>query len=177
MSDEADSAKPLYVAVIGPSAAGQELCDLAREAGAELARLGTVVVIGSVLGVSGAAARGAAAEGGTVVALLPGYTRPVDDLPAEVLRIPTGLGELCNGLVVRAADAVLSVGGGWGTLIEVATAQRTEVPVVSLSGWRISDAAGMPTVGPDQARTVVEAVEKARAAARIRRADDAGRIG
>jgi uncharacterized protein (TIGR00725 family) len=58
--------------------------------------------------------------------------------------LPTGLGELRNALLVRAADAVIAVGGSWGTLSEIALARRTGVPVVCLGGWQVRDAAGEP---------------------------------
>ena len=49
--------------------------------------------------------------------------------------MPTGLGEARNALVVRAADAVVAVGGGWGTLSEIALALKTGVPVVGVGTW------------------------------------------
>jgi hypothetical protein len=60
--------------------------------------------------------------------------------------LPTGLGELRNVLVVRAADGVIAVGGSWGTLSELALAERTSVPTVSLGGWQIADASGATLV-------------------------------
>ena len=73
--------------------------------------------------------------------------------------IPTGLGELRNGLIVRAADAVIAVGGAYGTLSEVALALKTGVPVVGLETWEIAgiEAVGAPAVA------VARAVEEARA--------------
>jgi uncharacterized protein (TIGR00725 family) len=77
------------------------------------------------------------AVGGVSVGLLPGRDRDDAD-PRLTVALPTGLGELRNGLVVGAADAVLAVGGSWGTLSEIALALRTGKPVVCLAGWRIS---------------------------------------
>jgi uncharacterized protein (TIGR00725 family) len=155
----------IYVGVIGPSAASPAECDLSRAVGALLADAGAVLVTGSVAGVSGAAAAGATGRGGTVLALAPGYDRVGPDLTVSV---PTGLGELSNGLVVRAADALVSVGGGWGTLMEVALARRTGVPVMSLLGWQVRDAHGAPVEGPVAAPDPAAAVELALAAARSR---------
>ena len=53
------------------------------------------------------------------------------------IAIPTGLGELRNGLLVRAAEVVIAIGGAFGTLSEVALALKTGVPVVGLNTWAI----------------------------------------
>src|SRR3954447_11561546 len=129
-------AAPLQIAVIGPSQADETTCRYAAAVADRLARSGAVVIVGGEAGVSRVAAQAAHAAGGVVVGLRPGYHRTDLD---EVLTvsIATGLGELSNGLVVRAADAIISVGGSWGTLIEIALAQRTGVPAVSVYGWLI----------------------------------------
>lgn len=127
-----------YVAVVGPSAATDEQAAAAAELGGALARRGHVVVCGGGGGVMAAASRGAAEAGGLVVGLLPGDDRRAGN-PHLTVAIPTGLGELRNGLVVRAADALVAVGGSWGTLSEVALAVRTGVPVVTLGFWRLAD--------------------------------------
>jgi hypothetical protein len=67
--------------------------------------------------------------------------------------IPTGLGELRNGLIVRAADAVIAVGGKYGTLSEIALALKTGVPVIGLGTWEID--------GVERVRSPEEAVERA----------------
>jgi hypothetical protein len=84
----------------------------------------------------GAACRGAAGAGGVTVGILPGLERHAANEWVAVA-IPTGLGELRNGLVVRSADAVIAVGGAYGTLSEVALALKTGVPVVGLHTWAI----------------------------------------
>jgi uncharacterized protein (TIGR00725 family) len=166
----------VYVGVIGPSAAGPRSNALAREVGAALADHGAVVVVGGTAGVSISALEGARERGGVVVGLLPGYDRSAAD-PRLSVALPTGLGELCNGLVVRTSDVLLSVDGGWGTLLEIALAQRTSVPVVSLRGWQIRDADGQELAGPVGADTVDEAVRLALDAGRARRMADSRRIG
>lgn len=130
---------PHYVAVVGPSAPEDpDLLDEARAAGRQLAGRGWVVVTGGLGGVMAAAAAGVAQQGGTAVALLPGSDRGAAG-PGHTVAIPTGLGELRNALLVRTVDAVLAVGGSWGTLSEIALAARTGVPVFSVSGWDLSD--------------------------------------
>ena len=144
-----------YVAVVGPGdSASADDITTAREVGRLLAEAGAVVLTGGRGGVMAAATEGAASAGGPTVALLPGSDRSVSS--ASIV-IPTGLGELRNGLLVRAADAVIAVGGSWGTLSEIALAQRTGVPVVCLAGWDVRDATGTP-VGLSRAASPADAV-------------------
>ena len=143
---------PHYVAVVGPSAPDNpDLLDQATSAGRLLAGHGWVVVTGGLGGVMAAAAAGVAEAGGTAVALLPGSDREAAS-PGHTVAIPTGLGEMRNALVVRTVDAVLALGGSWGTLSEVALAARTGVPVFAVAGW---DLAGLGD-GPDAATPVVD---------------------
>ena len=83
-----------------------------------------------------AASRGAQQAGGTVVGLLPGSDRAAAN-EWVTIALPTGLGELRNGLVVRAADVVVAVGGAYGTLSEIALALAAGVPVLGLASWPI----------------------------------------
>ena len=97
-----------------------------------------------------AACRGAKEAGGTTVGLLPGSYRGQAN-PYVDVALPTGLGEARNALVVRTADALLAVGGGYGTLSEIALALRTGKPVVGLRTWEIE--------GIEAAASPAEAVE------------------
>jgi len=90
-----------------------------------------VVVAGGLGGVMEAASRGAAQAGGSVIGLLPGLDRAAANRWVTIA-LPTGMGELRNGLVVRAADAVIAVGGAYGTLSEVALALKAGKPVVGV---------------------------------------------
>ena len=148
-----------YVAVLGPGDATDEQRAIAYEVGRLLAERGVVVVTGGLGGVMAAACAGCADAGGLSVGLLPGPRRTEDDAPATIT-IPTGLGELRNGLVVRAADAVIAVGGSWGTLSEIALAQRLDVPLVSIRGWQVTDGDGAPVPSQvaDSALDAVQAV-------------------
>ena len=123
----------MVVAVCG---SGDEESDVAFELGRLLARRGAVVVTGGLGGVMASASRGAASAGGTVVGVLPGLDRREANEWVTVA-IPTGLGELRNGLVVRAADAVVAVGGGYGTLSEIALALKAGKRVVGIGSWEI----------------------------------------
>ncbi len=124
-----------YVAVIGASVPEDpSLVDLAAEAGRLLAERGWVLVTGGLGGVMAAAASGAAAAGGAAVAILPGLDRAAAS-PGHTVVVPTGMGEMRNALIVRSVDAVLAVGGSWGTLSEIGFAARTGVPVFAVAGW------------------------------------------
>ncbi|QCB95082.1 TIGR00725 family protein [Cellulomonas shaoxiangyii] len=142
----------VYVAVVGPSAPTTAQERDAEEVGAALARRGHVVVCGGRGGVMEAVARGAAGAGGEVVGLLPGTDR-AEANPYVTVALPTGLGDVRNALVVRAADVVVAVGTSWGTLNEVALAVSVGTPVVAIGGWPLPDAGG-----PRYVRTPAEAI-------------------
>jgi uncharacterized protein (TIGR00725 family) len=125
-----------YVAVVGPAEATPEQETVAEAVGAGLAAAGAVLVSGGHGGVMAASCRGAAGAGGLTLGILPGLHRPEAN-PWVAVPIPTGLGELRNGLIIRAADAVIAVGGAYGTLSEAALALKTGVPVVGLGTWEI----------------------------------------
>jgi uncharacterized protein (TIGR00725 family) len=95
-----------------------------------------VVVCGGLGGVMEAACRGAKEADGTTVGLLPGSDRAQANRYVDVA-VPTGLGEARNALVVRTADALVAVGGGYGTLSEIALALRAGKAVVGLESWEI----------------------------------------
>jgi uncharacterized protein (TIGR00725 family) len=129
----------MYIAVVGPgddaTPAEQEL---AEQVGYLLATSGAIVLTGGLAGVMAAAAAGCARGCGISVGLLPGDRRSAGSAELTVC-LPTGLGELRNGLLVRAADGLIAIGGSWGTLSEIALARRARVPVLGLGGWRLAD--------------------------------------
>jgi uncharacterized protein (TIGR00725 family) len=127
----------VYVAVCGPNDANAEELGWAEDVGRELARAGAVLLNGGLGGVMEAAARGASAEGGTSIGILPGTSRR-DANRHLTLSIPTGMGEARNALLIRAADAVIAISGEFGTLSEVAFALKIGVPVVGLHTWELS---------------------------------------
>jgi uncharacterized protein (TIGR00725 family) len=111
-----------------------------------------VIVCGGLGGVMEAACRGAKDAGGTTIGILPGADRAAAN-PFVDVAIPTGLGEARNALVVRAADAVIAVGGGYGTLSEVALALKAGKRVVGVGTWDIDGVDPAP-----DARAAVETV-------------------
>lgn len=148
-----------YVAVVGPSGdLDPTMARAAEETGRLLAEAGCVVVTGGGTGVMEAASRGARTAGGTTVGILPGHDRSEGNRHLTVA-LPTGLGELRNGLVVRAVDVVVAVGGSWGTLSEIALARRTGVPVYVVAGWDLTTVADDgPVVVADPAEAVAGAL-------------------
>jgi uncharacterized protein (TIGR00725 family) len=148
-----------WIAVVGPGSASPDELALAEEAGASVAAAGCGLVCGGLGGVMEAACRGARSRGGLTLGLLPGLDR--DEANGWVIvAVPTGLGEARNALVVRAADAVVAIGGGWGTLSEIALALKTGVPVVGVHTWEPARD-GEPVAGIVAAADATEAVELA----------------
>lgn len=111
-----------------------------------------------------AACRGARQAGGLTVGLLPSTDAHAAN-PAVVLPIVTGMGEARNVILIHSAEAVVAVGGGWGTLSEIALARRAGLTVVGLQSWQPSGAENLV----EPATTPEAAVELAVAAARQRR--------
>ena len=140
-----------YVAVVGPADASPEQLGVAEEVGARLAAAGAVVVTGGLGGVMEAACRGARSLGGRTLGILPGEDRNAANDWVEIA-VTTGLGELRNGLVVRASDALVAVGGGYGTLSEVALGLRVGRPVVGLGTWHVHgiEHVGTPSEAADR---------------------------
>jgi uncharacterized protein (TIGR00725 family) len=145
-----------YVAVIGASDATEWELAMAEEVGRRLARAGAVLVCGGLGGVMNAAATGAAAEGGTSVGILPGEDR-TGASPHLTVAVTTGFGEGRNVLVARSADAVIAVGGEFGTLSEVALALKMDKRVVGLGTWdlRRDDTDADPLVRVETAEEAV----------------------
>ena len=126
----------LYIGVAGASRAERALVEQGERLGRRLGEADVVVVCGGGGGVMEAVCRGVRAAGGTTVGLLPGLDRG-DANPHLSVSLPTGLGQGRNLLLVRSSDALVAVGGGFGTLSEIALALRTGVPVVGLATWSL----------------------------------------
>ena len=152
-----------WIGVVGPSEAAAGELASAEAVGAGLAAAGAILVCGGLGGVMEAACRGAGSSGGLTVGLLPGDDRRAAN-PWVSVALPTGLGEGRNVLLVRAAQAVVAIGGGWGTLSEIALALRAGKAVIGLGTWSPAHArtAGTGVVvagGPDDAvRLAMESI-------------------
>ena len=157
------SGHPAYIAVVGAGDPDDALESLAEEVGRGLAREGAVLVCGGLGGVMEAACRGARSAGGLTVGILPGASRADGNDYLDVA-IPTGMGEMRNTLIVRGADAVIAVGGEFGTLSEIAFALKIGRPVVGIDTWDLSKR-GIYTDAIARAASAEEAVREALAAA------------
>ena len=127
----------MFLAVVGSATCDDRTAALAEEVGREIARRGAVLICGGRGGVMEAACRGARSAGGTTVGILPGTDR-TEANPYLVVPVVTGLGEARNAIVVRSADAVVAVQGGFGTLSEIGLALKMGRPVVGLDTWNLS---------------------------------------
>jgi hypothetical protein len=141
-----------YIAVIGASRPTPKQEAAAEEVGRGLGAAGALVITGGGPGVMAAASRGAREAGAVVVGILPGLDRQAANDWVSVA-LPTGLGELRNGLIIRAADAAVAVGGAYGTLSEIALALAAGVGVVGLDSWPIDgmEVAASPAAAVDRA--------------------------
>ncbi|RJO67945.1 dethiobiotin synthetase [Nocardia panacis] len=151
---------PIQVAVCGPRATTDLLDTHAREVGKLLAQAGATLLCGGGTGVMAAAADGAFTAGGLVIGIRPDTDRTAI-CPGLTAVIYTNMGEARNSILIESADAVIVVGGSWGTLSELALAHRRGgIPVISLGGWTIHDETGTP-IPISTAETPSAAVELA----------------
>lgn len=139
------------IAVVGPSQADEPTLAAAEEIGAELAAARFVVLTGGLGGAMEAASRGARSRLGSTVGILPGED-PSEANGWVELPVATGMGEARNAVLVRSARGVIAVGGGYGTLSEIALALGMGRPVVGLGTWDVA--------GVEVAVTPREAVER-----------------
>ena len=126
-----------FVAVIGSGQATTQEVKLAESVGRELALKGAVLICGGLGGVMEAACRGASEKGGTTVGILPGDSRQSAN-PFVQIPIVTGLSHARNVIVVKSAQAVIAIGGSYGTLSELGHALQNGIPVVGLHTWSLA---------------------------------------
>jgi uncharacterized protein (TIGR00725 family) len=153
----------LIIGVMGPAACDNETAELARAVGRAVAARGAVLLCGGRSGVMEAAARGAQEAGGLTVGVLPG-AGPHETPPNAHVEVAlfTGLGEARNWVNVCASDALIAIGGGFGTLSEIALALKAQKPLVLLGSWRFEMDGVIPNL--PRAAGAAEAVEMAFAA-------------
>ena len=151
--------KNKFIAVIGGSQANASELIAAELVGREIARAGAALVCGGLGGVMEAACRGAAEEGGMTIGILSGDNRNAAN---QFVKIPivTGMGYARNVAVVKSAQAVIAIGGSYGTLSEIGHALQSGLPVIGLDTWGISRR-GKDKSPIVEAKTPAEAVEKA----------------
>jgi uncharacterized protein (TIGR00725 family) len=163
--------RPLQIAVVGAATCDDETLALARETGERIAEAGVTLICGGRGGVMAAACAGARAGGGRTVGILPGRDEGASQ-PNEHLDVVlfTGLEQARNQVLVLSSAAVVAIGGGWGTLSEIALALKFRVPVVALKGWNLRRPDGLTDPLLSHARTPADAVALALAGARRERA-------
>ncbi len=122
------------IAVCGPGEASDEELLQAGAVGRLVAERGCTLVCGGLGGAMAAACRGAQEAGGVTVGIIPGYDDRAANPWVEHV-ICTGVGQARNALVAATGQALIAVGGGWGTLSEIALGLRLGRPVVLLGGW------------------------------------------
>jgi len=149
----------MIIAVIGNSSCSPEETELAETVGELLAQRGATIVCGGLGGVMEAACRGAKSKGGLTVGILPGQDSSMAN-PCVDIPVVTGIGEARNVAVVKSAQAVIAIGGSYGTLSEIAYALKSGIPVVGLNTWRLSRN-GRQDNSIIRVRTAAEAVKKA----------------
>jgi uncharacterized protein (TIGR00725 family) len=137
------------IAVIGSGTCSEDVSRVAYAVGRLIAENGGIVVTGGRTGVMEAASRGAHDAGGLVVGILPGLDASEANSAVDIA-IPTGMGQLRNGLVVNAGEAIIAISGEWGTLSEVGFALKTGKPVIGLHTWE-------PTIGGQSRDGIVRA--------------------
>ena len=126
-----------FISVIGASNCSAKESKLAEEVGRELARRGAVVICGGLNGVMEAVCRGAKSEGGLTVGILPGNNRRDANTYVDI-PIITGIGYARNSIVAKSGQAVIAVGGKYGTLSEIAYALQDKIPVIGLGTWKLA---------------------------------------
>ena len=149
--------------MIGAGESEEEILRDAEEVGRRIAEAGALLICGGRGGVMEAASRGAAEAGGTVIGVLPTLS-PADANPYVTHAVATGIGEARNLAVVASGEAVIAVGGEWGTLSEIAHARKIGRPVVAIQSWTLRNRAGTD-LGIVEAETPEQAVSAALSAA------------
>jgi uncharacterized protein (TIGR00725 family) len=124
------------VAVVGGHQCSQQEADWAEVVGHALATRGVTLVCGGRGGVMEAACRGAMQAGGVTIGILPG-TDTSDANSYVSIPIATGLGEARNAIIIRTVQAVIAIGGKYGTLSEIAFALKRGLPVAGLGTWEL----------------------------------------
>lgn len=152
--------RKLRIGVIGSSQSSPELYSLAEDVGRLIAEAGAILICGGGTGVMEAASKGAKSAGGTTVGILPGTSENEANQYVDI-PIITGMGHGRNIINVRSSDVVIAIGGGYGTLSEIALALRINKPVIGLSTWDFSIQGIGESTYYVQVRTAKEAIRAA----------------
>jgi uncharacterized protein (TIGR00725 family) len=124
------------IAVVGGRKVEEALLKEAEEVGRLIAKKGATLVCGGLSGVMEAASKGAKSEGGITLGILPQNDSKEANQYIDI-PIATGLGIGRNVIIARTADALIAVGGEYGTLSEIAFALQIGKPVIGIKTWNI----------------------------------------
>jgi len=147
----------MMIAVIGQKSCDKKMGDLAESVGFEIAKRGHTLICGGMGGVMEAACRGAKKGGGTTVGILPGKNKN-DANPHVDIAVVTAMSHARNAIIVRSADAVIAVGGRFGTLSEIGLALSIEKPVLGFNSWDVENV--LPVDTPENALDLIEKTTK-----------------
>ena len=126
------------IGVIGEAQATEENYGHAYEVGKLVASSGAALVCGGLSGVMEAACKGAKEAGGMTIGITPSPDKSSANSYVDII-IPTGMGYARNVIVVRSADAIIAIGGRFGTLTEIGYALDARIPVIGLNTWHLKD--------------------------------------
>jgi uncharacterized protein (TIGR00725 family) len=156
----------VIISVIGSSNATPDQFVMAEQVGKELAQRGAMIVCGGLGGIMEAVCRGAKSVGGVTIGILPGNSITESNRYVDI-PIITGMGYARNVIVVKTGEAVIAIGGAFGTLSEIGHALGDGIPVIGLGTWPLSVRGDGQCVGDaiTHASDPVDAVEKAFASA------------
>ena len=153
----------MIIGVIGGGTCSAETAALAEEVGRRLAQRGATLICGGLGGVMEAACKGARQAGGQTIGILPGNSH-ADANPYVQMPIVTGMGEMRNVIIIKSAQAVIAIGGEYGTLSEIGHALKNNIAVIGINTWSLFKE-GEVSEAIIPAETASQAVEKALAAA------------
>jgi len=149
----------MIIAVIGDSSCPPDEAKLAEAVGKQLAQQGAIIICGGLGGVMEAVCRGAKSKGGLTIGILPGENPNMANQWVDI-PIVTGVGYARNMAVVKSAQAVIAIGGNYGTLSEIAYALKSGIPVIGLNTWSLSQN-GQEDSSIIKVNSATEAVDKA----------------
>ena len=165
----------MIIAVVGNSSCSPEEAKLAQSVGELLAQQGATIVCGGLGGVMESACRGAKSKGGLTIGILPGQD-PSTANPWVDIPVATGIGEARNVAVVKSANAVIAIGGRYGTLSEIAYALKSNIPVIGLNTWSLLRN-GREDNSIIEVKNAIEAVDKAISFAKTRKNNEVATLG
>jgi len=129
---------PPIIGVIGAADISEREYGIAMNVGRLSAQMGWTIICGGLKGVMEASARGAFEVGGAVIGILPGVS--IDDANKFItIPIATNMGHARNAIIAHTAEAIIAIGGGFGTLSEIAIASKLGKPIFSIGSWNIGN--------------------------------------